>query len=56
VGKVDTMYTMFKRAESFNQNLCAWGVRNPDVNKGHMFDYTACENKNNDNWCVNSCN
>jgi len=56
VAKVTDMSYMFFDAESFNQNLCEWGVMNPRVHNGDAFYGTACEDTSDDNWCVNSCN
>jgi len=50
------MYKMFNDAESLKQNLCAWGEGTPNVNKQSMFLGTACEDKTDDNWCVNCSN
>jgi hypothetical protein len=42
------MQTMFYGASRFNQNLCAWASKSPQLGlggSGSMFSYTSCQYK-----------
>jgi len=60
IGKVETMYRMFYKAERFRQDLCEWPKTYPSyfpekVGTAHMFKESKCEIKN-DPTDVNVCN